>query len=90
QAIVEILQEYWSDQIAIIWHIMDVKERSPSLTDDQAREVLARVMNTHDANHGINWEVLDASISVLYGECSSGNFRGHNHVQIRKSASGCG
>ncbi|NJM68690.1 MAG: hypothetical protein HC851_25025 [Acaryochloris sp. RU_4_1] len=59
------LQEYWTDQIADIWHIMDVKERSPSLTDDQARAVLARVMDTHDANYGINWEILDANISAL-------------------------
>jgi hypothetical protein len=67
QAVTEVLNEYWSDQIADVWHIDDVKEQNPSLTDDQAREVLDCVMDTHDANYGINWEILDVNIRALFG-----------------------
>lgn len=68
QAVTEVLNEYWTDQIADVWHIDDVKAQKPSLTEDQAREVLDRVMDTHDANYGINWGILDVNIAALFGE----------------------
>lgn len=46
------------DEIAIYWHIDDVQEVAPDLTDDQAREVLRRAKHYHDATIGINWDVL--------------------------------
>ena len=50
------------DWIAAWWHIDDVKEvvdedEDPP-TDDTCREVLRLADRYHDANHGINWEVL--------------------------------
>lgn len=47
------------DEIAIYWHIDDVKEVAPDLTDDQAREVLRRAKHNHNATIGISWDVLD-------------------------------
>ena len=67
QAVAAVLKEYWKDQIAYVWDIEDVQAQRPSLTDDQARKVLDRVMDTHDANYGINWEILDVNINELFG-----------------------
>jgi len=47
-----------ADTIEISWHIDDVKELRPDLSDAQAREVLKRAKDQHDASIGINWEVL--------------------------------
>lgn len=44
--------------IASIWHIDDVKEVHPGFTDAQAMETLESVQRNHDAEIGINWEVL--------------------------------
>lgn len=50
------------DWIAAWWHIDDVKglvgEDEDPPTDDTCREVLRLADRYHDANHGINWEVL--------------------------------
>lgn len=46
------------DEIAIIWHIDDVKEVAPDITDEQAREVLGLAYRYHDAEVGINWDTL--------------------------------
>lgn len=47
-----------NNKIAIIWHIDDVKEVAPDLTDEQAREVLRLVKHYHDAEAGVNWDTL--------------------------------
>jgi len=67
QAVAAVLRDYWKDQIAYVWDIEDVQAQRPSLTDDQAREVLDRLMDTHDANYGINWEIIDVNIAALFG-----------------------
>jgi hypothetical protein len=67
QAVAAVLEEYWKDRIASIWDIEDVQSKRPSLTDDQAREVLDRVEDNHDANYGINWEIIDVNIDELFG-----------------------
>ncbi len=67
QSVAAVLTEYWSEQIAYVWGIEDVQDRRPTLTDEQAREVLDRLMDTHDANYGINWEIIDVNIAALFG-----------------------
>ena len=47
------------DHIAIKWAIEDVKEVAPDLTDNECREVLQLAKDKHDANIGINWDVLE-------------------------------
>ena len=52
--------------IYVEWHISDVKDNHEGLTDDQCREVLQRVKYNHDANTGINWDVIDATVNQLF------------------------
>ena len=59
-----------NDWIEVRWWIEDVREArrmSPSLkklklSDEDCRAILARVRVCHDANLGINWEVLQSHI----------------------------
>lgn len=53
------------DTIEISWHIDDVKHQDETLTDEQALEVLHLIKNNHDATIGVNWEVIDAAISII-------------------------
>jgi len=46
------------DEIAIVWSVADVLEVRPDLDEDQAYEVLQIAKDEHDANIGINWDVL--------------------------------
>ena len=54
--------------IAVVWHIEDVLQVRPDLNKNQAWEVLRLAKKSHDANVGINWEVLSATAEVLCGE----------------------
>jgi hypothetical protein len=56
------------DYITIKWHFSDVQEMRPDLTDDQAREVLWRVRDIHDANEGVNWCVIECVASEMFPE----------------------
>ena len=49
--------------ISITWTIEDVQELEPKTSDEQAKEVLRLALRNHDANEGINWEVLKYYIS---------------------------
>jgi len=59
-----------NDWIEVKWYIEDVREArrmSPSLkklklSDEDCRAILARARVCHDANIGINWEVLQSHI----------------------------
>ena len=44
------------------WHICDVKDLDESLTDAACIEVLERVADYHDAEVGINWDVIQIHI----------------------------
>jgi hypothetical protein len=56
------------DWIEVKWWISDVRDacnqsswlRHLKLSDDDCRAILARVRVCHDANLGINWEVLQS------------------------------
>lgn len=52
--------------ITIRWHIDDVKEVRPDLTDDQARQVLQQVLCCHDCNCGVSWETLQAVADEMF------------------------
>jgi hypothetical protein len=56
-----------SRQIADIWGIEDVQSVRPDLTEEQAWNVLQAAEKQHDANIGINWDVLDCHADMLYG-----------------------
>jgi len=54
--------------IAVVWHIEDVLEVRPDLNRNQAWQVLRSVKQNHDANVGINWEVLSTHAEMLFAE----------------------
>jgi hypothetical protein len=54
--------------IASIWDYSDVLTVRPDLTDEQAWEVLQAAKRHHDANIGINWEVLEFHAQFLFGD----------------------
>ena len=58
------------DTISINWEIDDVRSRNEDndgdeLSDDQCRLVLEKIKNNHDANIGVNWEVIDFWIEQI-------------------------
>jgi uncharacterized protein (DUF736 family) len=46
----------------------DVKELRPDLTEKQCREVLLQAFRKHDAEIGINWDVLPCHADDLFPE----------------------
>ena len=54
------------DTITISWHISDVQEVRPDLSDQDARQVLRIVRRYHDACIGVNWEVLQTVADDLF------------------------
>lgn len=51
------------------WHTEDVieyaKDMGHEITEDQAVEILHRMARRHDANVGINWEVIGFHVDML-------------------------
>ena len=54
--------------ICSLWHITDVKEVRPDLTDAQCMQVLERCQNSHDACAGINWDVIEIHADDMFPE----------------------
>jgi hypothetical protein len=54
--------------LQIEWCIDDVREQCLSLNDEECKEVLEYLYEKHDANYGINWEVIDYSIRECFLE----------------------
>jgi predicted nucleic-acid-binding protein len=57
-----------SEQISLVWHVDDVLEVAPKLTREEAMEVLETVRDNHDANIGVNWDILAANAEYLFPE----------------------
>lgn len=53
-------------QIAIIWDVEDVQMLNPELDDYQAMTILETVQNKHDANIGVNWDVIQFWIDNIH------------------------
>jgi hypothetical protein len=47
-----------SEQIAVVWSVEDVQGLDESISDSEAMEILEDIKNHHDAEVGINWDVL--------------------------------
>jgi hypothetical protein len=60
------------DWLASWWHISDVQERAEengdTLSDDEARDVLAYMDKYHDCEVGINWYSMDVHIDNVIDE----------------------
>lgn len=59
--------------ICIKWHIDDVFSVRPDLTKQQACKVLEHVRKSHDANVGVNWDVIEIISDILFPEPTSEN-----------------
>jgi hypothetical protein len=46
--------------IEIIWYLSDILEYREDLTREQGLKVLALLKKSHDCDHGISWETIDA------------------------------
>lgn len=57
---------YKARSIAIIWTIEDVQEERPDLSEEQAMKVLEIVRRNHNAEVGVNWEVIKTTANVLF------------------------
>ena len=64
--------EAQGDWITIKWHVDDVLDVREDLTREQAREVLHELKRYHDAELGINWDVIRETAWIIYpkGEAS--------------------
>ena len=64
----QIMREYWTDRIAVSWTTSDVLDRAEqkgiTLSEDKAKEILQTILRRHDAEIGINWDVIDANIDM--------------------------
>jgi len=54
------------DEIAIIWSVEDVMQECNWLSKDEALDVLHDLKHNHDANIGINWEVVYHKAQCMY------------------------
>lgn len=54
--------------ISIKWHIDDVLSVRPDLSSFQAAIVLQRLKKNHNADVGINWEVIEIVSDILFPE----------------------
>jgi len=72
QIILESVEDYFDDKIADIWTTEDVRERGEEigirLSEEEAKQVLSRVLEKFDAGIGICWEVLDVHIREAAGQ----------------------
>ena len=67
ETVIEHIQmlEGGNDTFAKIWHVNDVLSINSTLSREQARLVLTIAVDNHDANIGINWEVLQEYVSQV-------------------------
>ena len=66
--LIEGLQQHANqDDIAgmIIWYPEDVRTECPDLPEGMENDVLRTVINCHDAEQGVNWEVISTVASDM-------------------------
>ena len=74
ETVIEHIQmlEGGNDTFSKIWHVDDVLSINSNLSRERARLVLTMAMDNHDANIGINWEVLTAYIDRVLEMAAAG------------------
>ena len=74
ETVIEHIQmlEGGNDTFSKIWHVDDVLSINSDLSRDRARLVLTMAMDNHDANIGINWEVLTEYIDRVLEMAAAG------------------
>ncbi len=74
ETVIEHIQmlEGGNDTFSKIWHVDDVLSINSTLSRNHARLVLTMAMDNHDANIGINWEVLTEYIDRVLEMAAAG------------------
>lgn len=54
------------EEITITWSWEDVQENNPRLDKDECCQVLEQVLEDHDANYGINWDIINGTAWNLF------------------------
>ncbi len=74
ETVIEHIQrlEGGNDTFYKTWHVDDVLSLNPKLSQDHARLVLTKAMDNHDANCGINWEVLQQYVDQVLEMVAAG------------------
>ena len=74
ETVIEHIQmlEGGNDAFSKIWHVDDVLSINSDLSRERARLVLTMAMENHDANIGINWEVLTEYIDRVLEMAAAG------------------
>jgi hypothetical protein len=74
ETVIEHIQmlEGGNDTFAKIWHVDDVLSINSTLSRERARLVLTMAIDNHDANIGINWEVLTEYIDRVLEMAAAG------------------
>ena len=74
ETVIEHIQmlEGGNDTFSKIWHVDDVLSINSNLSRERARLVLTMAMDNHDANIGINWEVLTEYIDRVLEMAAAG------------------
>lgn len=68
------LKKYWQNKAAIIWSVDDILNFAKEMDYEDfcyedAIEVLDSVIKNHDAEYGLNWDIIEGAI--------------HHHVEDR-------
>lgn len=56
----------FTQEISIVWSIEDVLDVRPLLSKEQASVILQHLKKNHDANIGINWDVIEIVSDDLF------------------------
>jgi len=56
------------EEIIIKWAWQDVQEFNPRLDKEECCQVLESVLDNHDCNYGINWDVINDMAFNLFAE----------------------
>jgi hypothetical protein len=60
------------EAIANLWQLGDIYNVDDDLTEPEAKAVLYLLEHEHDANVGINWDVIETWVNMVRdGECDS-------------------
>jgi len=54
------------EEITIVWSVDDIKKVAPNLQDFQARFILSQLKKCHNAELGINWDVIRYTVTVYF------------------------
>ena len=55
-----------TDYMSVVWSTADVHYCRPDLTVDQCREVLKALDDSHNAEYGINWSLIEHVAATCY------------------------